>query len=206
MRSLTLKIFLTSIFTIFLVNWSVGQSGELLDLKKLKKEKALENIQEKKADSLEILKIDLSRQRLEEFPKELFKFPNIQYLDLSKNKLDSIPESIKLFKNLQVLILSKNELKSLPAGIYELENLKILVLNSNGISYISPNIQNLKKLEKIDLWSTNVVILPDQMTKLENIKEIDMRGISMNVKYQSDILDQFPDAKVYLDMPCNCGL
>ena len=52
-----------------------------------------------------VYRLDLSKQKLEEFPNSIFTFQNLEYLDLSKNKLSQIPLKISELKKLRVLSL-----------------------------------------------------------------------------------------------------
>jgi len=183
---------------------SIAQN-KLLSIDSLNQIEGITKVKDLPEGNSEVVKIVLKRERLTIIPPQIFDYTNLQYLDLSKNKIDSISPDIAKLKNLQVLILSKNQIDAFPYEIFLLSNLVILEANSNGVNYISPNIKMLTKLKSLDLWNTNVTTFPDEMTVLENLEVIDLRGITMNPIQQQNILELFPEVKVYMSMPCNCG-
>src|ERR1700733_582211 len=97
-------------------------SCQLLDSLSLDTLTACTSIHAAMKDTDNILKLDLSKKKLSEFPKEIRKLHNLQYLDLSKNKLTDVPSWIGELKNLQFLILSKNKIDSLPPQFGDLVN------------------------------------------------------------------------------------
>ncbi|MFT6746993.1 MAG: Leucine-rich repeat (LRR) protein [Glaciecola sp.] len=152
-----------------------------------------------------VIQLVLKKKKYNSFPDEIWAFKNIEFLDLSKNKLDSIPMRIKDFTHLKVLKLSKNNISSIPPELYQLSNLEILVLSDNEMAYVAPEIANLTKLKTLDLYRTNVALLPEEISRLEHLKFVDLRGISLNKRQQSDVLDIVLKAKVYFSPPCNCN-
>lgn len=152
-----------------------------------------------------VIQLVLKKKKYKSFPDGIWAFKNIEFLDLSKNKLDSIPARIKEFTKLKVLKLSKNNISSIPPELYQLKNLEILILSDNEMAYIAPEIANLTKLKTLDLYRTNVALFPEEMSRLQFLKFVDLRGISLNKKQQSDVLDIILKAKVYFSPPCNCN-
>jgi len=152
-----------------------------------------------------VVQFVLKKKKLTGFPNEIWSFKNLEFLDLSKNKLDSIPLRIQELKKLKVLKVSRNNISSIPPQLYKLSNLEILVLSDNEMAYVAPEIANLSKLKKLDLWRTNVSVLPEEMSRLDNLEFLDLRGISLNRKQQSNVLDIILKAKVYFSPPCNCN-
>jgi Leucine-rich repeat (LRR) protein len=152
-----------------------------------------------------VIQLVLIKKKLTKFPDELWSFKNMEFLDLSKNRLDSIPLRIQELKKLKVLKLSRNNISFIPPQLYKLANLEILVLSDNEMAYISPQIANLKKLKNLDLWRTNISVLPEEMSTLDSLEFLDLRGISLNRKQQSDVLEIILKAKVRFSPPCNCN-
>jgi len=149
--------------------------------------------------------LDLSRQKLHIFPKEIIKLKNLQSLKLIKNKLDSIPANISSLKYLQYLNLSKNKLESFPAGVAELSNLKSLIINQNYIKSIPFNIKNLHSLEYLDMWSNDLSEVSENIKYLTNLKELDLRVIMLSNKEKDRIQRLLPNTKVFFSNSCNCG-
>lgn len=152
-----------------------------------------------------VVKLTLRKEKLEEFPAELWKFPNLQYLDLGKNKIKEVPDSINFFVNLQVLHLSKNEIEFLPREIGDLANLVILDINQNELTSLPPQIGKLKKLRYLDLWSNNLSIFPEELHELsETLKVLDLRVILINADQQDKIRAMLPKTTIYMSPPCKC--
>jgi Leucine-rich repeat (LRR) protein len=152
-----------------------------------------------------VVKLTLRKQKLEEFPVELWKFPNLQYLDLGRNKIKEVPDSIDYFTNLQVLHLSKNAIEFLPREIGELQNLMILDINQNELTSLPPQIGKLKKLRYLDLWSNNLSIFPEELEELsETLQVLDLRVILINADQQDKIRAMLPKTMIYMSPPCKC--
>jgi leucine-rich repeat protein SHOC2 len=156
-------------------------------------------------DSASVIKLVLRGKKLTKVPMEIFQFTNLEYLDLSSNKLDSIPKEIGQLKNLKVLILEGNKLEGLPEEIYQLKNLQVLRLGKNNIFYMSSKIGQLGKLSILDLWDNNVAEFPEELSDLQQLKVLDLRSVSMNEEQQFQIMKLVPNAKVLMDVSCNCN-
>jgi len=169
-----------------------------------------ENIRYYKLSELDTAHIDsvravnLSKLKLSELPKTLYRFHNIEYLDLSKNKLERI-DSLSIFVNLRYLNLGKNKLSIFPVSICSLSNLRWLSLQSNSIASIPSCIQYCEQLEYVDLWGCLVSYLPDEMAYISSLKEIDLSAIQLNQYQQDQIRDQFPQVRLKMGAACNCG-
>lgn len=152
-----------------------------------------------------VVKLVLRKQKFEQFPSELWKFPNLQYLDLSKNKITEVPDSISFFKQLQILHLSKNSIEFLPREIGDLSNLMILDINQNELTAIPPQIGKLKKLRYLDLWSNNISIFPEELKDLAGtLMVLDLRVILINAEVQEHIRAMLPGTTIYMSPPCKC--
>lgn len=152
-----------------------------------------------------VVKLTLRKEKLDQFPVELWKFPNLQYLDLGKNNITEVPDSIDYFTNLQVLHLSKNEIEYLPREIGDLPNLMILDINQNELTSLPPQIGKLKKLRYLDLWSNNLSIFPEELKELsETLKVLDLRVILINADQQDKIRAMLPKTTIYMSPPCKC--
>src|SRR5690554_4390223 len=82
-----------------------------------------QSLEEAMKNPEKVINLDLSRERLKEFPMELLNFPNLENLDLSNNRISLIPAEIGDLKNLQVLDLSRNRFNILPPQIGKLKEL-----------------------------------------------------------------------------------
>ena len=92
----------------------------LLDSLTLDTLTAFTNLEDALKDPDKVIKLELRRKHLKTFPREIFKFKNLQYLDLTKNGIEEIPAEIAQLTDLQYFSISKNELSTLPAQIGDL--------------------------------------------------------------------------------------
>lgn len=153
-----------------------------------------------------VYKLNLKKQKLKDFPKEIFLFKNLQELNLSKNKITKIPKEIGTLTNLQKLDLSANLIDSLPKEIGNLVNITDLILNQNVIAEIPPEISNLKKMRFLDMWGNEIQGFPDEISKLSNtLKVVDLRVISIRAELQEKIEKQLPNTIIHFSFSCNCN-
>lgn len=176
----------------------------LLDSLTLDTLDAFTSISEALKDPDKVIKLELRKKRLKEFPKEIFQLKNLQYLDLSKNSIREIPAEIAELKSLQILILSKNELETLPKEIGELKMLQYLNVNQNEIGSLPPQIGALSNLKNFDLWSNNVDKFPSEIRNLKNLLVLDLRVILIPDAEQERIQSLLPKTKVYFSPYCKC--
>lgn len=151
-----------------------------------------------------VLSLDLRKQKLIDFPKEIFLFTNLEKLNLSKNKITDIPSEIGTLTQLKELDLSGNRIELLPLEIGNLIQLKRLILGKNDLYSLPRSFGNFQSLEYLDLWSNNITELPKEMSTLTNLKILDMRLIQMNKEKQEAIQQLLPHTLIYFSPSCNC--
>ena len=182
----------------------VSSQNELLDSLTLDTLTGFTSITEALKDPDKVIKLELRRKHLKQFPKEIFQFKNLQYLDLSKNSIEEIPSEIGQLQNLQILLLSKNEIESLPKEIGELKALQYLNLNQNDLSSLPPQIGSLSNLKNLDLWSNNIDKYPSEMKNLKNLLVLDVRVILIPDAEQERLQALLPKTKIYFSPYCKC--
>lgn len=151
-----------------------------------------------------VVKLVLRKQHLKSFPKEVFKFKNLQYLDISKNSIKEIPDSIGSLTQLQYFACSKTGLQHISKEIGKLKNLVYLNMNQNDLEYLPPQIGNLEKLEILDLWSNNFNEYPESLKNLSSLKVIDLRNILINDETQETLKRWMPKSTVHMSPSCRC--
>ena len=154
----------------------------------------------------QVLKLDLSRHRLDSVPMEIFQLSNLRELNLSKNKLTFLPREISSLVKLEKLDLANNKLTTLPNEISSLKELKYLGLNRNVIDSLPPGIGGLKSLEVLELWDNELSDVPDEIAELKNLKVLELRGILFSDEQQARI-DEIvvPGAKIHMSPSCHCS-
>lgn len=117
----------------------------------LEKKPVFNSLEKAVANKSQVYKLNLSNQKLKEFPKEILLFENLQELNLGKNQIKEIPQEINRLKNLQVLNLSKNKIKKLPETFGDLKELHTLYLSKNRLIYFPNEMRGLDNLKLIDV-------------------------------------------------------
>ncbi len=196
-----LKLFLTAILCL---SYSVSYA-QLLDSVTLANLPQTITLEEAKQNPDAVVKLTLRKQKLKEFPKEIFTFKNLQYLDLSKNNFKYIPDSFNMLPNLQVLMVSKCGLEKLPAHIGDLKNLKHINANQNNITRIPYSFGLLEKLEFADLWSNDLEAYPESLKELKKLRWMDLRNILIPLDKQNELKQFLPQAIIEFSPPCKCS-
>ena len=180
-------------------------NAQLLTPNQLEQQPIYTSVSEALKNPEKVYRLDLSKQKLLNIPKNVFSLYNLQELILAKNKLHEISQEIGNLTNLQVLNVSKNDITELPAAIGSLTNLAELIVNQNNIYKLPPEIGNLINLEFLDLWSNEIDVFPIEISKLKNtLKKLDLRVVLINEDKQKAIADLLPNTNIYFSKSCNC--
>ena len=193
------------IFLIFSVK-GISQNMVFLDSAQLEETYSYLDLTEALQHPERVVRLELRKKHLKEFPKEIFQFKNLQYLDISKNQIKELPDSIYLLTQLQYLNVSKNKLGSLPKEIGKMSNLVYLHANNNNLIGLPPQIGNLERLRVIDLWSNDLSDFPESLSKLKELNTFDIRAIMINTETIKQLKKWMPNVNVLFDPPCNCKL
>ena len=163
------------------------------------------SIEEIKTHPEDVYRINLSRNKLDSFPPEIFACVNLVELDLSKNKIEEIPGEIGRLVNLESLSMANNGLVHLPKEIGRLTKLKYLGLNRNLLEDLPAEIGDLESLEVFEMWDNELNDLPDEMGRLQNLKILELRGILFTDEQQARIDAMIvKTAKILMSPSCNC--
>ncbi|HWY37710.1 MAG TPA: leucine-rich repeat domain-containing protein [Bacteroidia bacterium] len=183
-----------------------AQNTVLLDSMQLEETYSYIDLEEALKHPEMVVRLELRKKKLKEFPKEIFQFKNLQYLDISKNQIQQLPDSIYLLTNLQYLNVSRNKLGSLPKEIGKMSNLVYLHANNNSLIGLPPQIGNLERLRVIDLWSNELTDFPESLSKLKELIIFDIRAIMINGDTVRQLKKWMPNVNILYDPPCNCKL
>jgi len=180
--------------------------GELLDSTQLEEAYTYMDLKEALEHPDMVIRLELRKQKLKDFPKEIFKFKNLQYLDLSKNQLKELPDSIYVLTKLQSLNVSHNKLGAFPKEIGKCKNLFYLNANNNNLYGLPPQIGNLEKLRTLDLWSNDLADFPEEMANLKQLNTLDLRAILISDDNAKLLKKWLPNTNIFLSPSCNCKL
>ena len=196
-------IVITSLFFLLFSSEIIAQIV-LLDSITLDTLTAFTSIDEAMKHPYNVVKLELRKNKLKKFPKEILNFPNLQYLDLSKNNIEDIPHEIGELKNLQYLSLNKNKLQDLPIEIGQLTNLYYLNISQNDMAVLPNTIGNLVNLKNLDMWSNNVDTFPDEMKNMKSLQVLDLRVIMIPDREQARLQKLLPETKIEFTPYCKC--
>jgi leucine-rich repeat protein SHOC2 len=163
---------------------------------------SIEEAQAVRADS--VYHLDLSGEKLEEIPAEIYAFTNLKSLDLSKNKLTALPETF-YFAHLKALNLNKNKLAQFPLALTELRTLQKLTIAKNDIEELPEEIGNLGQLTHLEIWFNPILELPPTFIQLTALKYVDMRGMTYSNNFQKRWKTAMPWTEFDFDLGCDCG-
>lgn len=189
---------------ISLFFFSHNSFGQLLDSMALENTEAYTSIEEAMKNPEKVIKLNLRKCKLKEFPKEILRFTNLQYLDISKNSIREIPDEIDTLVNLQFLTMSRNKIISLPPNIGKLKHLKYLNVNQNDLNRLPSQIGQLKELIQLDLWSNDMEEFPEELSKLKNLRTFDLRAILISDHEQKRLQELLPHTTIFMSPSCKC--
>ena len=183
------------VITLILPVISYSQEGRLFT-----------SIEEAQSVSVEaVYRLDLSKQKLTELPKEVLTYTNLKELYLTKNKLTRLPNDFKKLSKLEVLDISKNELTKFPIPLCSMVSLKQLFMGRNKMTSIPDCIGQLENLEVLDIWYNQITTLPNSVSKLKKLKSLDLRGVNFSQKTKDFMEALLPWTKIEFDAGCDCG-
>lgn len=151
-----------------------------------------------------VYRLDLSRKKLTDIPKEIQNFKNLRELDLSKNKLENLPDFL-VFKDLRILNLTKNKFKRYPEVVNKNLSLRNLFLGKNSIDLIPESIGNLEQLIVLDLWYNPITDLPNSMEQLRNLRSLDLSGLNFDDDFQRKWNSKLHWVKIEFESACDCA-
>jgi len=189
---LVAKIFLASLLLI--CNAGFGQKDKMY--------KGLEEALAANPDS--VYRLDLSKQKLSEIPKELSSFKNLQELNLSKNKITTIDASFQ-FDDLRILDLTKNKFEVFPVQLTSITSLRNLFLGKNNIEVIPDEIGKMHDLIVLDMWYNPIEDLPEALTELRNLRSLDLSGLNFSKSFQKKWNEKLSWVKIEFEAACDCN-
>lgn len=135
-------------------------------------------------ESSEIVKVDLSRNSIQELPPELTSCVSLQALILSRNKIQEWPGVIlKSLPNLSCLKLDNNPLRQIPAdGFQAVSKLQILDLSGNSASLLdNPAFSSVPQLQELYLRRMQLCEVPSDILSLQQLQILDLSQNSLQL-------------------------
>ncbi len=163
------------------------------------------SIEQAMKDPESVIKLELSKKKLDAFPDEIRKMTNLQYLDLSKNKIKEVPAWIGEMPNLQYLILSKTKIDTLPPEFGNIKHLKWFVMNRSELQKLPHSIGNLKELKYMDLWGSNISYFPAELKDLsDNLRLFQLQDVVISNTVQAALKAELPNTTIEFTPACPC--
>ena len=153
---------------------------------------------------IEVVHLNLKREKLEIIPMEIAQFTHLKSLILDKNNISEIPDWFRNFKELEVLSICRNKLEKFPPVILDLSNLRTLRLGDNLISEIPIDIDKLENLESLWLWSNIIRKYPASLSDLKKLKYLDLLYNDMTYEEQVWLRELLDHVVIELSDPCTC--
>lgn len=180
--------------SLLLSSQTLAQKNRMFD--------SIEEAMEVNPDS--VYRLNLSKNKLTQIPKEIQNFKNLRELNLSKNKLESLPNFL-VFEDLRILNLTKNKFTKYPSVINKNTSLRNLFLGKNSIDFIPESIGDLQQLIVLDLWYNPISDLPNSMEKLRNLRSLDLSGLNFDDDFQRKWNSKLHWVKIEFESACDCA-
>ncbi len=146
----------------------------LYDVAELNKLKKYTSLKEALQNPESVFRLDLKKQNLLEFPKEILRFNNLQELDLGNNSIDSLPSELNQLKKLQILSISKNKFRNIPGIIFQIGHLKDLDVSGLMMNDFPEDLAKLKELTKITADGCGFQKFPLGLCKIKTLERINL--------------------------------
>lgn len=118
------------------------------------------------SDVVTTVELDLSRNRLVEFPESLKKFSKLKKLNMKGNNIKKFKCGFPDENVLEEIILSYNRIKRVPKAILKLAKIKTLDFKHNQLEKIPPELFIIDSLEKLDLSFNKLKDIEEPLTWL----------------------------------------
>ncbi|GIY45122.1 hypothetical protein CEXT_368441 [Caerostris extrusa] len=127
-----------------------------------------------KYDLSDLLKADLSKNRLNELPEEICDCVLLEDLDCYNNVIRSIPDAVIQLQSLAYLDLSRNQLTVIPIALCHLP-LQVFNLRNNRLVSIPEEISAMKCLRDLDVSCNEITIIPPQLGCVASLQRLNLK-------------------------------
>jgi Leucine-rich repeat (LRR) protein len=178
--------------------------AQILDPPELDTARVYTRLDQALANPDAVLRLDLSRQKLQAFPMEIFQLSQLQELRLNKCRLSELPDEFFLLPDLQILQCQHNELDTIPSSIFQLSSLKVLDFADNLIESVPDEITQLSALETLALWDNPITYYAEGLSEMQQLKVLDVLNNAMSRETQERLKTSLPNCKIIMSPPCAC--
>ncbi|XP_006892820.1 PREDICTED: PH domain leucine-rich repeat-containing protein phosphatase 1 [Elephantulus edwardii] len=133
--------------------------------------------------------LNLSNNRLGDFPLAVCNIPTLTELNVSCNALKAVPAAAGVMHHLQTFLLDGNFLQSLPVELESMQQLTYLGLSFNEFTDIPEVVEKLTAVEKLCMAGNCLQTLRLQaLRRMPHIKHVDLR-LNVIKKVEADEVD-----------------
>ncbi|XP_015436332.1 PREDICTED: leucine-rich repeat-containing protein 58 [Dufourea novaeangliae] len=136
--------------------------------------------------------LNLSGNRLTDFPEQVLELTEIKYLYLGGNQINEISKDVWKLQRLHVLSMGGNRLTEVPSTLGQLKSLQALVLCDNMLDTLPSSIANLTSLKSLLLHKNRLRTLPTEIIRLKCLTELSLRDNPLVVRFVSDMTHNPP--------------
>nr|XP_050863699.1 leucine-rich repeat-containing protein 58 isoform X2 [Vespula vulgaris] len=136
--------------------------------------------------------LNLSGNRLREFPEQILDLNGLKYLYLGGNHITEINKDLWKLQRLQVLSMGGNRLTEVPSTLGQLKSLQALILCDNMLESLPSSIANLTNLKSLLLHKNRLKTLPTEIITLRCLTELSLRDNPLVVRFVSDMTHNPP--------------
>lgn len=182
-----------------------AQISNEVDWKKSQVFKNLDKAREARLNGVPIFRLDLSKQKLNAVPSEIWDWTELREIVLDRNKIKAIGPELRQLTFLEHLSVNSNRLERFPEVLTQLDQLISLEMGDNMIDTIPLDIDRMKALVSLELWDNVLAYFPASLSDLPNLRKLDLLHNDMIFEEQESLRDWFSDeVELILSAPCRC--
>ncbi len=139
--------------------------------------------------------VNLDRNALETFPKELVSLTGLKWLRLNDNKLSTLPD-LKALVNLRRLYLRGNRFTAVPETLKDLPALTDLDFSLNPIAEIPDWLAAKPSLEGLSFNRTRLTKLPADLSAWKSLKQLQLGELDFTPEEMARIRKALPKTAI----------
>lgn len=140
----------------------------------------------------ELIKLNLSQNKIKDVPKEIGDLTRLETVDISNNKIRQVYSRLFQLSKLKILNLNNNKLINIPKQVDQLISLREIHLSNNQLKELPDEFGRLQQLITLNLSYNQFKVFPESILKLKKLKTIWIGG---------NFFKEIPFTKIYNELP-----